>query len=73
MTIFEASRELFKELRKYDEVISTEVKSGSNGNSFIIVKLEKITKSIIGNIPKIYQGNKVKTEIDKPYYSYSNR
>ena len=62
MSIYEASKELFKTLRSYDEVVGTGVVSKSDA-SYIVVYIEHMSNSILQKIPPFYKGNSVKTEV----------
>lgn len=62
MDIKNASKELYSELRVYDEVLGIGI-TKINGISYIVVYLAKVSKAILRKIPKNYKGNVVKTEI----------
>lgn len=69
MSIVQASEELYKSLRKYDEVVGTGVSLQDN-RPYIVVYLQKTSKAILDKIPQIYKGNHVKTEISGSYFSF---
>ena len=62
MEIKRASKELYSKLRIYDEVVGIGV-CRINDTNYIVVYLAKITKKILEEVPSVYKGNSVKTEV----------
>ena len=62
MSITDAKKLLYSELRQYPEVTGAGIQE-KNGREYIVVFLTKMNNNLKGLIPKTFKGNAVKTEI----------
>jgi hypothetical protein len=60
--IVTAKKELYSQLKIHEEVTGAGIRE-KNGSEFIVIVLSKTNNKVLGLIPPVYKGNKVKTEI----------